>query len=383
MKLSLAQVAITSAIGLTAASTATAIEPDASAPALNILFIGNSYTGTENVPNRVKQLATSAGWATPYIESVSPGSAQLWEHANGTASNAPTRILNGPGGTGLKDWDIVVLQEQSQLPANPTDKTWFYSGALSLYNQIQQYNPNAQVVLYETWARHSSYNFAGASYYIGDDAQDMQDRLSESYNYVADTYIPTYSNAADKTDVRVAEVGEAWRASYLDDPNFLLHQTDKSHPTSEGVYLSALMLYSEIYFSGVNGLSNAGLTNVSLEEAARLQSIASLIIPDAYTRKAGDANGDSKVNGTDLAILAERFGKTVPRMSTGDFNGDGLVNGIDLALLSQNFGYSASSPEAIIGIDYDEAYNMMFAVPEPASAITLAIGGLIISRRRR
>ena len=339
-----------------AASDAAALDPDASAPALNILFLGNSYTGTDSLPTRVSNLAVNAGWATPYIESVTPGGKQLWQHAAGDGSNAPTRIANGPGGSG--DWDVVVLQEQSQLPAHSSGKNTFYSGALSLYDQVQANNPNAQVVLYETWARHTDYNFAGASYYIGANAQDMQDRLSTSYNYAADTYIPTNSTAADKTDVRVAEVGEAWRASYLDDADFRLHKTDNSHPASEGVYLTALMLYSEIYFTGVDGLSNAGLSSVSNTEATRLQGIAGDLIPDAYTRIAGDANDDGLVTQADIDFVTTNLGTTTPRLFNGDLNADGLVDSADLSIVQAN-------------------------VPEPSSLALLGLCSMAVLHRRR
>ena len=42
-----------------------------------------------------------------------------------------------------------------------------------------------------------------------------------------------------------------------------------------------------------------------------------------------DLNGDSKVNGADLALLLAAWGTVGP----GDLNGDGIVNGIDLGML--------------------------------------------------
>ena len=48
----------------------------------------------------------------------------------------------------------------------------------------------------------------------------------------------------------------------------------------------------------------------------------------------GDLNGDSQVNGMDMALLIGSWGTSGP----GDLNGDGVVNGQDLAILLSLWG---------------------------------------------
>ena len=73
------------------------------------LFIGNSYTAFNNLPNLVANLADSSGDSLIYTAHT-PGGAQLWQHAsNNTVLNY---LAQG-------DWDYVVMQEQSQLPSFP------------------------------------------------------------------------------------------------------------------------------------------------------------------------------------------------------------------------------------------------------------------------
>lgn len=57
----------------------------------------------------------------------------------------------------------------------------------------------------------------------------------------------------------------------------------------------------------------------------------------------GDVNGDGKVDGKDIAIVAQAFGSYPghPRWnSAADINGDNVVNSLDLALVAVNFGKS-------------------------------------------
>ena len=83
---------------------------------------------------------------------------------------------------------------------------------------------------------------------------------------------------------------------------------------------------------------------------------------------AGDANGDGKVDGSDVTILAGNWqygvgsSEETATWSMGDFNGDGQVDGSDVTILAGNWQY---------GVDAAAA-----SVPEP-SMIALAFAGLL------
>ncbi|MBS1688716.1 MAG: hypothetical protein JSS96_08325, partial [Bacteroidetes bacterium] len=72
-----------------------------------VLFIGNSYTYTNNMPSMLQSLAAEMGDTLVFNQST-PGGYTLEEHC----SYSPTisLILS-------QQWDIVVLQEQSELPS--------------------------------------------------------------------------------------------------------------------------------------------------------------------------------------------------------------------------------------------------------------------------
>lgn len=78
---------------------------------VRVLFVGNSYTYFNNLPEMLERLSTSAG-AGPRIEArmVVAGGATLERHWRLEQALLAIRI---------GDWDYVVLQEQSTLGPSP------------------------------------------------------------------------------------------------------------------------------------------------------------------------------------------------------------------------------------------------------------------------
>ena len=204
--------------------------------ALRVLFIGNSYTGVNDLPNVVARLGESA--ATPWrfdVGQYTPGGQTLEGH------DADPMV------DGLIDqgWDYVVLQDQSQQPwwGPPLDVK---PALLSLDAKIRA--ASAETVLYMTWARQ------------GNDFN--QNMLVDSY----------YVHGADAVGARVAPVGRAWERA-LRDPTMTLHADDGSHPNPRGTYLAACVLYATLTDENPLGLGDGGLA-VGEEDAARLQRVA-------------------------------------------------------------------------------------------------------------
>ena len=100
-------------------------------------------------------------------------------------------------------------------------------------------------------------------------------------------------------------------------------------------------------------------------------------IPETSTKIAGDANGDGKVDGSDVTILAGNWqvgvdGTVEATWEMGDFNGDKKVDGSDVTILAGNWQYGVTAAAA--------------AVPEPTSLVLIAMGlvalGIDFARRR-
>jgi hypothetical protein len=91
----------------------------------------------------------------------------------------------------------------------------------------------------------------------------------------------------------------------------------------------------------------------------------------------GDVNGDRIVDlVNDYATIKSNFGTNVPSRTFGDVTGDGVVNLFDFAQWKGNYPFPAAGSGAISG-----------AIPEPASAVLIAlglplVGGMLRSRKR-
>jgi hypothetical protein len=99
---------------------------------LSVLFIGNSYTSYNNLPQLVQSLSTSAG-KTLNIDSSIPGGYLMSSHLNDATTFA--KISQG-------NWDYVILQEQSQIPTIEFYRdNDMYPAMTDLKALIEQYNP--------------------------------------------------------------------------------------------------------------------------------------------------------------------------------------------------------------------------------------------------
>jgi hypothetical protein len=197
-----------------------------------ILFIGNSYTGVNKLPDVFVEVVKSSGRPAPVVKSSTPGGRTLKQHL----AIAGSMKLVDDGG-----WDVVVLQGQSQEPAiAETDETVrkeFLVSAAELCKRVRAKSPKAKIYFYETWARHADYwKAAKKGPDVGADPKEMQTRLRKWYGVVAKdngaTFVPC---------------GDAWELNYASSAPVRLHTSDHSHPEFVGTYLNALIFFGKIY----------------------------------------------------------------------------------------------------------------------------------------
>ena len=197
-----------------------------------ILFIGNSYTGVNKLPDVFVEVVKSSGRPAPVVKSSTPGGRTLKQHL----AIAGSMKLVDDGG-----WDVVVLQGQSQEPAiAETDETVrkeFLESSAELCKRVRAKSPKAKIYFYETWARHADYwKAAKKGPDVGADPKEMQTRLRKWYGVVAKdngaTFVPC---------------GDAWELNYASSAPVRLHTSDHSHPEFVGTYLNALIFFGKIY----------------------------------------------------------------------------------------------------------------------------------------
>ena len=176
----------------------------------NVLLIGNSYVIRNDLGKTIKE---HWPWKLD-VRTCAAGSATWRDHAEHAA-----------GCIAKKDWDVVILQEQSRLMLHNKYSDDDGVNLAKLINKVQGHN-RTRILLMETWAyKH------GWSWYTRD---EMQTILRKGYIRVAKKIGPqaepllvgdTIMHAADTTDLK-----DLW-------------DWDGRHPGKDTTLIAACMIF--------------------------------------------------------------------------------------------------------------------------------------------
>lgn len=227
-----------------------------------VLFLGNSYTYYNNLPQQLSAIAQSFGDSV-YTDQNTPGGNTFSNHASNTTS---INKIN------QDQWDFVVLQEQSQIPSLPqsiTGNDHSPPHAITLNNLIKNNYSCTETVFFMTWGRkNGDASFCGqhppVCTYAG-----MQQELRNSYLSMATTNSAT-----------VAPVGVAWKMMRDSFPSIDLYAGDGSHPSIYGSYLAACVFYTTLFQKTSVGTSHIPV-GITAGEALNIQTIASKTVLDS------------------------------------------------------------------------------------------------------
>lgn len=211
-----------------------------------VLFIGNSLTFYNDLPNTFAGLARAGGHKVE-VGMAAPGG---WTLADHLYSPETLETLNSA------KWNFVVLQEQSQIPSVQQFRTQeMYPPTRELVGRVRALG--ATPLFFVTWARRDGWPENGMGTY-----QSMQAEIDTGY-----------AGIASELNAPVAPVGSAWFNAVMEHPELNLWQDDGNHPTEQGTYLAACVFYAVIFHESPSGLSYHA--NLSKETAQAIQTIAS------------------------------------------------------------------------------------------------------------
>ena len=179
-----------------------------------VLFIGNSLTYSNRLPQIVQAMAKAQG-DDLYVETVAFGGFDLELHWNqGSALQA---IKQG--------WDVVILQQGPSSLAS--SRVHIRSWTKRFAPEIRR--AGARPALYMVWPEL--------------DRIDVFDDVRDSYSLAA-------------SDVRgmFIPAGEVWRAAWRREPSAPLYGSDNFHPTVAGSYAAALSIYGMLFNRPPQGL---------------------------------------------------------------------------------------------------------------------------------
>lgn len=193
----------------------------------HVLFLGNSYTYVNNLPQMIADVALSTS-DTIVFDSNTPGGYTLQLHSTNTTSISK---INAGG------WDYIVLQEQSQLPSFPISQveTDVFPYAHYLDSVINFYNPCVETAFYMTWGRKNG-DASNCSFWPPVCTYDGMDSLLNL----------RYRMMADSNSAILSPVGAVWNYIRKNNPNIELYSADESHPSQAGTYAAACCFYGTI-----------------------------------------------------------------------------------------------------------------------------------------
>lgn len=192
------------------------------------LFLGNSYTHRNDLPELVSSFAKSQGHQlikTTYA----PGGYHLQRHLGDSKSL---------GFIKSKKWDYVVLQEQSQLPSfsNAQVEAEVFPYAKGLVDSIKANDSCTEIAFYMTWGRKNGDSGNCGVWPPVCTYEGMDSLLSLRYRQMA----------SDNKGI-VSPVGAVWKYIRKNHKNIELYSSDGSHPSKAGSYLAACCFYTTLF----------------------------------------------------------------------------------------------------------------------------------------
>jgi hypothetical protein len=185
-------------------------------PVQRVLWLGDSYTYANNLPAMVSEMADSAPSAVRFDITVRAfGSASLEDHWNDSESRA---LLSKAG------WDRVIIQPETLHQVLDGDHAHF-SYAAKLLGAAGEAKPAIVV----SWTA-SEAHFAGGS---------------EARREAFEAIEANHAGMALRTGAELIDAARVWEDLLADPPPFPLY-SDGNHPSVQGTYAAALVVYAQL-----------------------------------------------------------------------------------------------------------------------------------------
>lgn len=206
-----------------------------------ILFVGNSLTFKNDLPEMVEQLCRKSG-IQAHVEQVTKGAHTLNRFAFAASGRETDKRVRQELMTKLKKkkWDYVVLQDQRH--AAVTNVSDMRKAVAALEPLIKK--AGAQMVLYETWAPQKGHFDYNGSRKIAANPGEYQAKIAS-----------TYYSLAEKYKCALSPAGIAFARAEQIYPDISLYSSDKLHPSTAGTYLSACTMYATLFGRSPEGIS--------------------------------------------------------------------------------------------------------------------------------
>ena len=199
---------------------------------MSILFVGNSFVFFGSLTGQLQDILYVNGIDITYMD-ISVGGATLTSHAE----NAKYQMR-------ARQFDFVVLQDQSQRPLNDLD---------GFLNDVSRLGAVAE----ETGATLVLYNPAWPNIDLIPD-EETQNLLTAAY-----------MRAAEENNAILVNAGDAWVFAYGLRPDLDLYHEDAFHANYDGAFFTAAVFAATLY--------DIEFTNVPQYEDASIELLEDLV----------------------------------------------------------------------------------------------------------
>lgn len=218
---------------------------------LKILFVGNSLTGSNNMPDMFENFASLNGKKVEVTKYLIYGPSF---RAYYTQENFNNILI-------AKQWDYIFLQSDD-LVASEDYRIKELNALTHVKNLIKSYNNNTKILYFMCWTMPSGYfNFS----------------YEELYQHIFDGMI----FVTRQYDFGIVPVGRAWYLTTDTSRRNALYESDGWHPTMTGSYLYACVLYVSIFKESIQNTSYS--SSLSEGDAAYFRRLASETVLENLT----------------------------------------------------------------------------------------------------
>jgi hypothetical protein len=195
-------------------------------PAHPVLIIGNSRTYFHDMPSMLRRIADSDHSPERFdiATRAAPGGTLEWSWNDSTTQ----QLLK-------KHWREVIIQAESNAQSRDDAEQRFFDYGKRLISEVE--NNGAKPVVIVNWV-------------YGEDLFKLNENEPGMRSWLYDKIQEDYANLSNQTGARLVNVGRVWELVRAASSDLPLYE-DGNHPTVQGSYLSALMLY--VYLSGRDG----------------------------------------------------------------------------------------------------------------------------------
>ncbi|MCW8849115.1 MAG: T9SS type A sorting domain-containing protein [Melioribacteraceae bacterium] len=214
--------------------------------------MGNSFTGWNDMPEMLKELSKNSTHNI-YVDKYLWYGGSLYEISNEDTVRSIINSLN---------WDFVILQDSPYRFAYPEEfsvNNPLLTALANLKEMIRGNSLTTEIIIFMPWAYK--------------DGQFWNETDPDDYKQMQ---LKVYQNAipiAKSFDFKIAPVGWAWDKIVNAEEGIELFQQDLTHPTIEGSYLTACVIFSTIFREEL--INNLYISNIPKTTAEYLQSVAS------------------------------------------------------------------------------------------------------------